>query len=253
MLKPLLRRKKTPRITFLSLPNEVKNVIYQLAAQDLTLSYQPPRDSLKTGGPSRGAQEKRSIFKVLRSAASKYANRKNHPPSPPSLLLASKQCRNEVHLIMLAQAKITIPIRDFDFRPIGRMIQSSSSSELEALRDNENLRVVLFCTEGNEKWSEGLEWWAYVRAAGRLDGFGWHYCVGGSTVEEVTLNYLECSDRLLRAVLPPILAREVKRMLFSVEQSWSKRDMGGGMARWAGWEETLLRWERRKGRSRPVQ
>ncbi|GAB7364026.1 hypothetical protein MBLNU230_g4583t1 [Neophaeotheca triangularis] len=107
--------RETPPTSFLSLPPEIRNTIYALAAQDSRLDlWRPVR-------PFR-PQVKRP---------------------PPGLTLVSKQVRSEYLPLFLATAPVTAYIHDFHFRPLIRLIGGLYAKELNALRANPHRDIVM--------------------------------------------------------------------------------------------------------------
>jgi hypothetical protein len=135
MFKSILRRKKPSstettiinpdRATFFALPAELRLEIYHLATQDFTLTLRSDLD------------------KNPRKNSLKPDNYTTHPRPIPSLLLVSRQCRNETLPILLSTATIKIRVSDFDFKDLVRVEGSLYATELKALRRNENVWILM--------------------------------------------------------------------------------------------------------------
>jgi hypothetical protein len=105
---------------FFSLPAELRNTIYTLAAQDISLTI-----SRRTSAAS------------LRNI--------------PGILLVSRRCRMEIIPILLSNCKLIACVRDFNFMNVMRVVGGLYSAEMKALRENKNLDIVL---DRSEKISE---------------------------------------------------------------------------------------------------
>ena len=128
------------RLTFFDLPAEIRNVIYQDVASE-TKIYVPVRAARRD--PSKA------------------------PPLPtPSLLLVSRQTRNEYLPLLLEYSTLSFAIRDFGFQSIIRVSASLYSSELKALRKNPDLTVRLLATKTSDKGITDLRRWLQNRTEG---------------------------------------------------------------------------------------
>lgn len=104
---------------FFSLPAELRNTIYALAAKNVSLTI------------------------VRRWPGS------SNPI--PGLLLASRRCRMEVLPILLSNCALTVKVIDFNFLNVLRVIGGLYSRELKALRMNKDLTIIL---DGSERSTE---------------------------------------------------------------------------------------------------
>lgn len=110
---------------FFSLPAELRNEVYLLATQGLALTIRTITDK----------NQKKSSNNRPGSAA--------QARPVPSLLLVSRQCRNEVLPIMLSTASIDVRVSEFDFKDVIRLEGSLYATELKALRTSESLWITL--------------------------------------------------------------------------------------------------------------
>lgn len=137
--------------TFFDLPAEIRNDIYEHVACDTRIFLPLP-------------------------------DRKSNKSTPlpiPSLLIASRQLRNEFLPLLLECAHIAVVIRNFDFRNLMRISSSLYSTELKALRNNERLTIRLLVEKCNRESIASLRRWLVKRAEG-LDRLAWNYSIGWS-------------------------------------------------------------------------
>ncbi|GAB7327542.1 hypothetical protein MBLNU13_g11406t1 [Cladosporium sp. NU13] len=135
---------KTDKTSFYDLPSELRIHIYELVARDTRLSpfFASPKN-IKT----------------------------------PALLLTSRQIRNEYRPVLLSLAPIQAHVGNYDFKPIMRVVGSLYSTELKALRKNNNLTIVLHLKNfdvTSEHCMTSLRRWA-VKRAEHLDRLPWSY------------------------------------------------------------------------------
>lgn len=156
-------------VGFFDLPPELRNQIYELAADASSLLLFP--DSRK--------------------------------PSSPGLLLASRQMCREYRPILLARAPLRVNIFDFNFRPLMRVIGSLYPSELKALRANTRLRITLHISKASAKDGNmaNLRRWA-VKQSEHLDRLAWSYEVTNSQTSllnkpQVEEMIRECKENML--------------------------------------------------------
>jgi hypothetical protein len=136
--------------TFYDLPSELRIYIYELVARDTRLS--------------------------LFSASPKHIK-------TPALLLTSQQIRTEYRPVLLSLAPVRANIGNYNFRPLMRVVGSLYSSELKALRKNNNLTIVLHLKNfdvTSEYCMTSLRRWA-VKRAEALDRLPWSYELVKST------------------------------------------------------------------------
>lgn len=130
--------------SFYDLPSELRIQVYELVARDTRLS--------------------------LFSASPKHVRM-------PSLLLTSRQIRNEYRPVVLSLAPIRAHISNYNFKPITRVVGSLYSTELKALRKNNSLTIVLHLKNfdvTSEHYMTSLRRWA-VKRAEHLDRLPWSY------------------------------------------------------------------------------
>lgn len=159
-------------LTFLDLPAELRNTIYEHVAATTTLVLRP-----------RGGVFTRHLA--------------TPSPSPPSLSLVSRQVRRESHPVLLATARVVADVRDYDFRGVGRMAASLYGSELKLLRANARLAVRLHVSRAGGPGRRGrrrgdggddlapLRRWL-VKRADSLDRLPWGYEVGWAPAPGLT-------------------------------------------------------------------
>ncbi|KAF2717004.1 hypothetical protein K431DRAFT_349921 [Polychaeton citri CBS 116435] len=108
------------RPSFLDLPPELRNAIYELVAANTSLFVPPTQQQ----SPSSKSQAQQQYLPI------------------PSLLLTSNQILREYRPILLSRARITFRTSPtFDFRNLTRLISSLYATELKALRSNPRLSI----------------------------------------------------------------------------------------------------------------
>ncbi|TKA70116.1 hypothetical protein B0A55_06975 [Friedmanniomyces simplex] len=117
--------------SFLGLPPEIRNQIYELSAAATSLTLPPMR------------------------------SRKG--PRPVGLLLACKQTHREYRALLLSQANIVVLISAFDFSNIIRVLQALPAKDAEALQTNTRLCMSLFLSHvpSREERRALLAWFVY--------------------------------------------------------------------------------------------
>lgn len=142
-------------VSFLSLPAEIRNVIYSHVARHTRVLIRPTPPT-----PSKG----------------KFNTAKVPPtqPAAPGLLLASKQTRAEFLPILLSTAPTSITITDFDFRNLVRITRSLYATELKALRLNPRLTIRCLATQPSKTSLVNLRRWLEQRCR-CLDRLPWRY------------------------------------------------------------------------------
>ncbi|KAK0858291.1 ferrochelatase hem15 [Friedmanniomyces endolithicus] len=126
--------------SLLGLPPELRNAIYECLARDttLTLALKPRR------------------------------SKRPHPIC--GLLLASKQIYGEFRPLLVASARISIPIADFDFGTVIRAVEAISQDDLRALAANRRFYLTLFMAHAPKQTDlEGLAAWLGYRAEAEQD------------------------------------------------------------------------------------
>ena len=134
-------------LTFFDLPAELRNIVYQEVASQTALQLRSP-------GRKPGKQ----------------------PPPPPALLQASRQARHEYLPLLLEFSRITVVVKEFDFRNLTRIVGSLYATELKSLRANERLRVAFLGVKCTKESLVSLRRWLVSRSEG-LDRLPFHYCV----------------------------------------------------------------------------
>ena len=142
--------------SFYDLPSELRIQIYELVAHDarLSLFFALPKN-IKT----------------------------------PALLLTSRQIRNEYRPVLLSLAPIRAHVGNYNFKPIMRVVGSLYSTELKALRKNNNLTIVLHLKSfdvTSEHCMTSLRRWA-VKRAEHLDRLPWSYQLVSSTSDSLPM------------------------------------------------------------------
>ncbi|KAK0928482.1 hypothetical protein LTR91_010007 [Friedmanniomyces endolithicus] len=136
----LLARRPTKRCLSPRTTPELRNAIYECLARDttLTLALKPRR------------------------------SKRPHPIC--GLLLASKQIYGEFRPLLLASARISIPIADFDFGTVIRAVEAISQDDLRALAANRRFYLTLFMAHAPKQTDlEGLAAWLGYRAEAEQD------------------------------------------------------------------------------------
>lgn len=135
---------KAKSTSFYDLPSELRIQIYELVARDTRLS--------------------------LFSASPKHIK-------TPALLLTSRQLKNEYRPVLLSLAAVRAHVDNYNFKPTMRVVGSLYSTELKALRKNNNLTIVLHLKKfdvTSEHCMTSLRRWA-VKRAEHLDRLPWSY------------------------------------------------------------------------------
>ncbi|KAM0712907.1 hypothetical protein Q7P35_000358 [Cladosporium inversicolor] len=146
----------TSKTTFFDLPSELRISIYELVARDTRLS--------------------------LFHASPKHVK-------TPALLLTSRQIRNEYRPVLLSLAPVRAHVGNYNFKPIMRVVGSLYSTELKALRKNNNLTIVLHLKNfdvTSEHCMTSLRRWA-VKRAEHLDRLPWSYELVQSTASSLPM------------------------------------------------------------------
>ena len=182
-LKLVQRGRRRKPVTFFDLPGEIRNDIYQLAAQDLVLTLAPPR----------------------KRASAKHAVR------IPALFLTSRQARKECFPILLSTTPIEVRIANFDFQNLTRQVSSLYSSELKALRRNNHLTIRFTFPKPHKRQDCILDVWRW--AAGRtdsLDRLPWRY---------ICVPRLGPDGPSAEMQPDPLLIKHLRALFFKVEES----------------------------------
>lgn len=131
---------KAKGVSFLDLPAEIRNSIYEYATLDTTITV-GPQDTVKIS---------------------------------PGLLLTSHQVRREYLPLMLSTAPLRVAVHGFDFRNLMRIVGSLYSTELKALRENRRLVIRLVLERYSRDEVMTLRRWLWHRAS-KADHLDWHY------------------------------------------------------------------------------
>ncbi|TKA72288.1 hypothetical protein B0A55_06190 [Friedmanniomyces simplex] len=121
--------------SFLGLPPELRNAIYECLARETTLNL----------------------------ALTKRRSKRPHPIS--GLLLVNKQIHGEFRPLLLASARISIPVADFDFGTVIRALEAIPEDDRRALAANHRFYLTLFMAHAPKQSDlEGLAAWLGYRA-----------------------------------------------------------------------------------------
>lgn len=150
-----------PRTNFFDLPAEIRNTIFEHVAA-ITEIHLP-----------------------LQTRKSRQDNN-----NTPSLLLVSKQVCREYQSLLLGLASIRIIVRNFDFRDLTRVKGSLYSTELKALRTNNNLTIELVAEKPSKDSIALLRRWLVNRSEG-LDRLGWRYTIAWPKAMQILPSYTE--------------------------------------------------------------
>ncbi|KAM0716308.1 hypothetical protein Q7P37_007753 [Cladosporium fusiforme] len=186
--------------SFLDLPPELRNQIYELVANDA-----------------------KSVTLVSSSPK----------PIPPALFLVNHQIRSEYRPILLSHVPVRTYVHNFDFKPLMRSIGSFYSSELKALRANRDLVVCVqfaYCDPLRGQRHDSLRQWV-VKRSNSLDRLPWSYhcsSVWSLSVEWGLARVQQLSDIVdenLEHELKPI-EQAISDRLFSkdgIQAAWQMR------------------------------
>ena len=148
--EPPATKPKPGTLTFFNLPAELRNAIYEHIAEETYILVPLPPSGKKT------------TYKL--------------PRPTPSLLLVSKQTRQEYLPLLLEYATITFQVKDFDFRNLMRITSSLYSTELKALRHNTHLTLRLHLDKMRPEALQALRRWLVNRSE-HLDRLTFYYAV----------------------------------------------------------------------------
>ena len=128
--------------SFLGLPPEIRNVIYEHVAFDTVLSIS--------------------------------CTKRRKPPPIVGLLLACRQTWQEYRALMLSQAIILVSVTDYNFSNVIRVFEHMCEADLDLLRANEQLWLLLYIghTPGQEERGRLRGWCDYRNANDQKPYFG---------------------------------------------------------------------------------
>ncbi|KAF2164537.1 hypothetical protein M409DRAFT_56377 [Zasmidium cellare ATCC 36951] len=150
----------TPRTGFFSLPAELRNDIYELAARETDLCLLEHRKGLV--GNKKPSSSSLSI---------------------PGLLLSSRQVRTEYLPILIRGAKINVKVLDFDFSQLLRAIKGLENAAREAIQSNKNLTITLRMKKCGANVASGLRAWCVgCNPSARIP---WDYQLDKSNMEDI--------------------------------------------------------------------
>lgn len=172
--------------TFFSLPAELRNDIYTLAAQDSTLHLFKPN------------------------------NVKAKTKPIPALILASRQTRVEYLPILLSVSSIQATVTDFNFKDLQRVLSSLYSTELKALRSNNDLVVILKLKKCSDDVYPNLRRWCTARSTS-LDKIAWRYELSKGIEPKVLRWFAERARVLYERVEEESIKWEVRRVSEALE------------------------------------
>jgi hypothetical protein len=101
--------------SFLELPPEIRNAIYEILAVDTALTL--------------------------------YPTKPRKPLTPVALLLACRQTRREFRKLLLANAQILINISEYHFNNLVRVLENLRDDDLDALKLNGNIWILLHISQ----------------------------------------------------------------------------------------------------------
>lgn len=134
------------RLSFFSLPAEIRNDIYELIIADTTLSL--PSQALTAGQKLKLRTRKRRVLVTPING----------------LLLASRQCRQEYLSTLFSRGAVTVEVKDFDFEGLIRVSSGLDEMEVRYLQSNRNLTVQLMTQNCRQKDGFALrKWLNYLR------------------------------------------------------------------------------------------
>ena len=103
--------KSNPQASFLGLPPEIRNEIYEELAQATTLHLWPTKD--------------------------------RKPPPPVGLLLACRQTHQEYRALLLSQAQFLISVADYNFSNLVRVLEKLNENDISLLKQNCQMWILL--------------------------------------------------------------------------------------------------------------
>lgn len=134
------------RLSFFSLPAEIRNDIYELIIADTTLSL--PSHALTAAQKLKLRTRKRRVLVTPING----------------LLLASRQCRQEYLSTLFSRGAVTVEVKDFDFEGLIRVSSGLDEMEVRYLQSNRNLTVQLMTQNCRQKDGFALrKWLNYLR------------------------------------------------------------------------------------------
>lgn len=148
------------RVSFFTLPAELRNDIYEQVISDATLTLPATLCTATIGQRAREALRRRK--------PRPSANNIN------GLLLASKQCRHEYRSILLSTVSVVVEVKDFDFANLIRVSSSLRQDERRSLQANPNLHLHLDTRNCTKRDMASLRRWLEYRANAETQ-LPWHY------------------------------------------------------------------------------
>ncbi|KAF2767137.1 hypothetical protein EJ03DRAFT_329422 [Teratosphaeria nubilosa] len=193
---------ETRKTTFFDLPAELRNVVYELVANDTIMALPPSR---------------------------KESSKPRVPV--PGLLLTCRQCRTEYRTLFYSTVPVVVEVKDFDFRNLMRVVGSLYGTELKALRENRNLTIRLRTQNCAKEHINRLRKWL-VNRADSLDRLLWQYEVAHPPINskmhcfrlsrELAFYYERLAG--LQARLEDTLQWEMQAILVSFERKVTELD-----------------------------
>ncbi|KAK4508655.1 hypothetical protein PRZ48_002394 [Zasmidium cellare] len=129
-------KRKAPKTGFFSLPAELRNHIYELAASQTDLCLLDLKHRKGVAGRKHSTTPS---------------------PSIPGLLLSSRQVRMESLAILLRSAKINVKVSDFDFAQLCKAIRGLDDAGQEAILLNRDLKITLRMKKSRIPWEYQLD------------------------------------------------------------------------------------------------
>lgn len=143
------------KTSFLSLPAEIRNAIYEFVICDATLSL-----PMSATGSRRFRQ--------------RFQRRKQIETPLNGLLLANWQLRREYLSILLSTARVVVDVKDFDFEEVARVSSVLNASDVQALQSNSHLVLQLATQNCTDRDVSRLKRWIEFRKSKGAD-LPWKY------------------------------------------------------------------------------
>lgn len=210
-------------LTFLDLPAELRNRVYEFVICDATLTL-----PTAAAHPSR-----RSKLSLRRRGGSK-------PTDTPlnGLLLTTRQLRHEYLSMLLSTAAVVVEVRDFDFAHVARVSAALAPADRRALQSNRRLALHLVTQNCTAKALAQLRRWLDFRRDHAAAALPWRYEVPlarllpGTTMGRVRLlrelEYYADTIATLVVDLDAGQRAEMQRVIeaFEREAVWLEEDLG---------------------------
>lgn len=189
---------KQQTISFLDLPPEIRNMIYDHVHNFAPLKYVPSLDS---------------SAKSIERLHTVHPDSARQPARMPILLGLCKQIRAEFVPWLLRSTAIAFTVVDFDFRYLTRFLKHLTRPELESLKANPDVSIVIVGV-GKPGMDRLYNWIRFLATDDGVKGHQWAYKRpehGWEVQHHFVNNYGAClSTPVLMS--PPVGVAEMKRL-----------------------------------------